>query len=153
MRVIPCTNPDIIRAIYSDEFVEKRYEDSGYYGWKDDPRIFYLVGIVGEKYIGCAMCIWRDTLDIECHIAILGEHKFHVVEFCSTACDLLFEAFPDLNRISTGVVSCFPQVMNITKRFGFIHEGVKRGAAKREDGYHDVHIYSLLRSEHGRRER
>lgn len=151
MRIVSCTSPDVIRAIYADEFVEKRYEDSGYYGWVDDPKVFYLVGIVGETIIGCAMCIYRDTLDIECHIAIKGEHRFHSVEFCSTACDMLFESFPALNRISTGIVSFFPQVMNITKRFGFVHEGVKRGACKRGDEFHDVHIYSLLRSEHGRR--
>lgn len=146
-----CTNPDVIRAIYADEFVERRYEDSGYYGWIDDPKVFYLVGVVGNKYIGCAMCIMRDALDIEAHLAIPGEHRFHSVEFCNLACDLLFNTFTNLNRISTGIVACFPQVMNITKRFGFKHEGVKRGAAKREDGYHDVHIYSILRSEHGRR--
>lgn len=151
MQVGFCSNPDVVRAIYSDEFVEKRYEDSGYFGWIDDPGVFYIVGVVGLNYIGCALCIVRDRLDVEAHIAIPSEHRFHSVEFCNMACDLLFETLPELNRISTGIVDCFPQVMNITKRFGFTHEGVKRGAAKRDDGYRDVHIYSLLRSEHGRR--
>lgn len=151
MKVVFCTNPDVIRTIYDDDFVQQRYEESGYYGWIDDPNVFYIVGVVGLNYIGCAMIIRRDALDYEAHLAIPGEHRFHSVEFCNMACDLLFATFPKLNRISTGIVALFPQVMNITKRFGFKHEGIKREAAKRDDGYHDVHIYSILREEHGRR--
>lgn len=151
MRLFFCTKPDVIRSIYADEFVERRYEDSGYFGWIEDPNVFYIVGVVGEKIIGCALCIQRDALDIEAHLAIKGEDKFHSVEFCNLACDLIFNTFERVNRISTGIVACFPQVMNITKRFGFKKEGIKREAAKRENGYCDVHIYSILRSEHGRR--
>ena len=154
MQVGFCTNPDVIRAIYSDKFVEERYEDSGYFGWIDDPSVFYIVGVVGDKYVAAAMIIRRDALDYEAHIAVPGEdraNKFNSVEFCNLACELLFNTFPQLNRVSTGIVDCFPQVMAMTRRFGFTKEGVKREAAKREDGFHDVHIYNITRAEHGRR--
>lgn len=153
MQIGFCTNPGVVRAIYADEFLEKRLEDSSYYGWVDDPKVFYVVGLVGSEPAACALCIFRDALEIEVHPAIPGRHKFHSVEFCDRLCELLFSTFTDLNRISTAIVDLFPQVMNFAKRCGLTYEGIKRSAAKREDGYHDVHMYSILRSEYGRRRR
>lgn len=144
-------NPDVIRALYDDEFVQERYADSAYYGFIDAANVFYLGGRDGDAWLACAMCIFRSPWDIEVHLCIPGAHRRKGYEFATAVSDWIFANSP-VNRISTSVVSIFPQVGNFAKRLGFTYEGTARGACLRDGGFVDLWYYSLLRGEdYGRR--
>lgn len=146
-----CMNPDVIRTLYDDEFVQERYADSSYYGFIDAENVFYVVGFDDDKPIACALCIIRSAWDIEVHLCIPGAVRRRGYEFAELVIDWLYEYWP-INRISTTVVSLFPQVGNFAKRLGFTFEGVARGACRRDDQFYDLHHYALLRGEpYGRR--
>lgn len=146
-----CMKPDVIRGLYADEFVQYRYAESSYYGWIDQENMFYAAGKDGDKYICCAMCIIRSMWDIEVHLCIPQAAKRKAYEFCELLIAWLFDRFP-INRITTTVVSEFPQVKNFALRLGFTYEGAMRGAVYRDDQFIDLWVLSLLRGEpYGRR--
>jgi RimJ/RimL family protein N-acetyltransferase len=150
MRVDLCMNPDLIRALYDDPFVQDRYADSAYYGFIDAQNVFYVVGYDEEPF-ACAMCIIKNIHDIEVHLCIPSAAKAKGYDFCVLLIDWLYSMWP-INRISTTVVSLFPQVGNFAKRLGFTFEGTARGACHRDGEYYDLHNYALLRGEpYGRR--
>jgi RimJ/RimL family protein N-acetyltransferase len=37
--------------------------------------------------------------------------------------------------------------IRLYKSFGFLHEGIKRHAVKKDDGYLDVHVMGLLKTQ------
>lgn len=146
-----CMNPNVIRTLYDDEFVQERYEQSGYYGWIDKEDLFYVAGKDDGEFKCCAMCIIRSMWDIEVHLCIPKASRSLAFEFCELLIAWLFVHFP-CNRITTTVVGVFPQVANFAKRLGFTYEGAMRGACHRDDGFVDLWVYSLLRGEpYGRR--
>lgn len=145
-------NPDVIRALYDDGFVQERYAESSYFGWVDDPKVFYLAGH-DDQWRCCAMCIFRNMWDIEVHLCIPEDSRGLAYEFSEKVCEWLFANSP-INRISTSVVGVFPQVANFVKRLGFAYEGTMRGACLRDGVFVDLWCYSLLRGEeYGRRRR
>lgn len=144
-------NPNVIRALYDDPFVQDRYADSSYYGYVDAPGVFYLAGHDDSGYLACAMCIVKNLHDIEVHLCIPEANRKLGYEFAELVIDWLYCNTP-INRISTTVVSLFPQVGNFAKRLGFTYEGTARGACHRDDEYLDLWLYGLLRGEdYGRR--
>lgn len=151
MNVVICMDPDIIRGLYDDPFVQDRYADSSYYGWKDAENVFYLAGIVDEIPAMCAMCIIKNAWDIEVHLCIPGARRRLGAEFAESVIAWLFAHAP-INRISTSVVSIFPQVAAFARRLGFTQEGTQRGACHRDGQFLDLWQFSLLRGEpYGRR--
>jgi len=141
-----CMNPDVIRGLYDDEFVQDRYADSGYYGFIDRADIFYLAAHDGDRFVCCALCVLRNLWDIEVHLCIPGEHRRLGYQFSSAVCDFLFANTP-INRISTTVVSLFPQVANFAKKLGFTYEGTVRGACHRDGDFLDLWHFGLVRGE------
>lgn len=146
-----CMNPDVIRTLYDDEFVQNRYADSAYYGFIDAPNVFYLASRDSDGWLCCALCVFRSTWDIEVHLCIPGAQRARGYEFAESVIEWLFSNAP-INRISTTVVSIFPQVANFARRLGFKQEGTARGACLRDDEFIDLWLFSLLRGEdYGRR--
>lgn len=141
-----CMNPDVIRALYDDPFVQDRYGESSYYGFRDVPGWFYLAGRDEDGWKCCALCILKTQWDIEVHLCIPEASKRLAKEFSAKVCDKLFGELP-INRISTTVVDVFPQVANFVERLGFKKEGTARAACKRDGRLHDLWCYSLLRGE------
>lgn len=151
MNVGVCMNPDVIRTLYDDDFVQRRYADSSYYGWIDAPNVFYLAARNGDEWLACALCIIKSVHDIEVHLCIPGARRRMGAEFAGAVIEWLFANAP-INRISTTVVSLFPQVAAFARRLGFTQEGTQRGACFRDGQYLDLWSFSLLRGEHyGRR--
>lgn len=145
-------DPNTIRALYDDEFVQERYADSAYYGWISAHNVFYLAGYDGDKPLACALCIIKNMWDIEVHLCIPGKQRRRGFEFAVAVIDWLFANAP-INRISTTVVSLFPQVANFARRLGFADEGTQRGACRRDGQFLDLWSFSLLRGEpYGRRQ-
>mgnify|MGYP001773653977 CR=1 FL=1 len=150
-RVEPCNNPDVIRALYDDPFVQDRYGQSNYYGFHPDPDRFYLVGYKDGKPVACTLCIIKTWFDIEVHLCVPETNKTLGPIFAKMTLDWLFANAP-VTRISTSVVGVFPQVRNFVKRLGFTEEGTARGAAYRDSAPVDLWCFSLLRGEpYGRR--
>lgn len=152
-QVTLCMNPDIIRALYDDGFVQDRYGPSEYYGWKDDPRFFYLVGWSGAEPVACVMCIIKTWFDIELHLCVPEKNKLLGPIFARMVLDWLHEQTP-ATRFSTSVIGIYPQVRNFVRKLGFTEEGVARNAAYRDGQPVDLWCFSLLRGEgYGRRQR
>ena len=151
-RVEVCMNPNLIRALYDDPFVQERYGQSDYYGWKgDDPSRFYLVGYRGDEPVACVLCIIKTWFDIEVHLCVPEINKRLGPQFARMVLDWLFANAP-LTRVSTSVVGVFPQVRNFVKKLGFTEEGTQRCAAWRDGKPVDLWCFSLLRGEpYGRR--
>jgi len=144
-------NPDVIRALYDDPFIQDRYADSSYYGFVNEPRVFYLAGFDDDTPKACAMCIIKNMWDIEVHLCIPGEMRRRGYEFATGVIDWLYANSP-INRISTTVISLFPQVGNFALKLGLTFEGAARGACHRDGQFYDLHNYALLRGEpYGRR--
>jgi hypothetical protein len=151
MRVDLCMNPDLIRALYDDPFVQDRYADSAYYGFIDDANVFYLVGSIGGNPELCAMCIHKSVNEVEIHLCIPSSRKFESVEFCKMVIDWVFEKHP-CHRIRTSVVCIFPEVLNFVRKLGFSLDGRERQAVCRDGEFIDLWVLSLIRGEpYGRR--
>lgn len=151
LSVALCMNPDLIRALYDDPFVQDRYGSSCYYGWRDDPSIFYLVGYKDDKPIACVMCVIKTFFDIEVHLCVPEENKRIGPLFATMVLDWIWGQTP-ATRVSTSVVGIWPQVRNFVRKLGFTEEGTARGAAYRDGKPVDLWCFSLLRGEHyGRR--
>jgi RimJ/RimL family protein N-acetyltransferase len=146
-------NPDVIRGLYADEFVQYRYADSSYYGYVDSPNVFYLAAKEDDQWLACAMCIFKNMWDIEVHLCIPENMRRRGYEFATLVIDWLYDNSP-INRISTTVVALFPQVGNFALKLGFEYEGTSKGACYREGEFIDLHNYGLLRGKpYGRRRR
>jgi len=146
-----CMNPDVIRALYDDPFVQDRYADSAYYGFVSSPNVFYLAAKEDGQWIACAMCIIKNMWDIEVHLCIPENMRRRGYEFATLVIDWLYQNSP-INRISTTVVSLFPQVGNFALKLGFEFEGTSKGACYREGEFIDLHNYGLVRGKpYGRR--
>lgn len=151
MQIELCMNPGVIRALYDDPFVQDRYADSSYYGFVADPHVFYLAAKEGEEWKACAMCIIKNMWDIEVHLCIPNDMRLKAYEFACLVIDWLYQNTP-INRISTAVVSLFPQVGNFALRLGFEYEGTAKGACHREGEFFDLFSYGLVRGmPYGRR--
>jgi len=146
-----CMNPNVIRALYDDPFVQDRYADSAYYGWVDAENVFYLAAKEDDQCLACAMCIIKNMWDIEVHLCIPENMRRRGYEFATLVIDWLYQNSP-INRISTTVVSLFPQVGNFALKLGFEYEGTSKGACFREGEFLDLHNYGLVRGRpYGRR--
>jgi hypothetical protein len=146
-------NPSVIRTLYDDPFVQERYADSSYYGFVNDPTVFYLAAKEDDQWLACAMCVIKNMWDIEVHLCIPGGVRLRGYEFASLVIDWLYQNSP-INRISTTVVSIFPQVGNFALKLGFEYEGTSKGACHRDGEFLDLLNYGLLRGKHyGRRKR
>lgn len=141
-----CMNPDLIRALYDDPFVQDRYGDSCYYGWRDDPSIFYLVGYQDGTPIACVLCVIKTWFDIEVHLCVPENNKHLGPNFANMVLDWLFRETP-ATRISTSVVSVWPQVRNFVRKLGFTEEGTARNAAYRDGKPVNLWCFSILRGE------
>lgn len=146
-----CMNPNVIRALYDDPFVQDRYADSAYYGWINQENVFYLAAKEDDQWLACAMCIIKNFWDIEVHLCIPENMRRRGYEFATLVIDWLYQNSP-INRISTTVVSLFPQVGNFALKLGFEYEGTSKGACLREGEFIDLHNYGLVRGKpYGRR--
>lgn len=148
-----CMNPNVIRALYDDPFVQDRYADSAYYGWVNQENVFYLAAKEDDQWLACAMCIIKNMWDIEVHLCIPENMRRRGYEFATLVIDWLYQNSP-INRISTTVVSLFPQVGNFALKLGFEYEGTSEGACFREGEFVDLHNYGLVRGKpYGRQQR
>lgn len=144
-------NPDVIRALYDDPFVQDRYADSSYYGFVNDPRVFYLVGFLGEKPAMCAMCIHKSVNELEVHLCIPSGYRFESVEFSELVIEWVFNNHP-CHRIKTSVMCIYPSVLNFVRKLGFTLDGREREAVCRNGEFIDMWVLSLIRGEpYGRR--
>lgn len=146
-----CMNPNVIRALYDDGFVQDRYGSSSYYGWRDEKDTFYLVGYKDGTPFACVMCIIKTFFDVEVHLCVPEESKRLGPKFAKMVLDWIFLNMP-VHRVSTSVVSLWPQVRNFVRKLGFTEEGTARCAAWRDGKPLDLWCFSLLRGEpYGRR--
>lgn len=148
-----CENADILNWIKADPFVQSRIGDSPLHA-EMAPGMFYLVGIHEGETIGYCKCLCKAGIEIEVHPAVMGAHKKQSVEFFNSCLDWIFGNFEVVVRVSTQVLSQFPQVKRfVEKRLGFTYEGTMRSAAIRDSGYYDLHVLSILREDYERRRR
>ncbi|MBK2404711.1 GNAT family N-acetyltransferase [Erysipelothrix rhusiopathiae] len=74
-----------------------------------------------------------------------------MTEAATAVLDFAFNTY-DVRRMELKHLKCNPASGAVARKIGFIEEGIKRQAAKFEDGYDDIVCYGLLKEEYDDRE-
>jgi len=101
-----------------------------------------ITGLVGFKDIDSA----NNRLEIGYWISKQDEGKGIITESCRTLIDKAFMKM-HINRVQIKCGIGNERSRNVPKRLGFKFEGIERSGEKHKNGFIDLEVYSLLKSD------
>lgn len=126
--------------ILSLKGIDKKYENNSYYNWlitlKDNNKIIGAINLRVDDY----------NESLEFNYAIDDRYKGcgYMTEALKTVKDYCFNEL-SVNRLFGGCEINNIASKRVMEKCSFVYEGTLRNYLKLRDGYHDMHLYSIIR--------
>ncbi len=139
-------DPDIVNAILSDPWISERLRIDGRVpGYIDNPAIEYYAAYVESSLAGIFILGKFSAFEAEVHVALA---RWSIKDGRELAAMFLDRVLCDgVQRASAWVLSSLPSTANFCRRLGFVDEGRKREAVRRDGKPLDLLLLGLTAEE------
>jgi hypothetical protein len=109
------------------------------------PLATYISAWIGDKFAGAFLAVRQSQHDIELHALLLRESVRHSRQFSIHAVDWCFAQ--GVNRVTALIVEGLEKTVNMCRKLGFSHEGLRRDSVMGNGRMVGVHMMGVTRAE------